>query len=642
MDRISSTSSSFVAAMQRRESIGITPDGKWYKKGFLSKIASLFCTLFWGYDEAYENAKNLIHSLSSPEIISLGKYNGLRQNSDWESEDLRKVVHAVKESIHNSVEREEQQIHALKEKREALKAHLTSQLPQTPITDLNKLIFNAEAWAYRSTAATLDRLYLQNLYLGFDQQNIEKTDPLPEDYSWLTDQLAEWQSHQFPCVRYVNGKNSDDVKMKILHCCRYRDFIALARNNTALLDLFFEAVFKRLPDSSTYAVDIFIQAMDVHKRLYDTGLDKRLHELNNNGIQFGQIGCTGDAKPIKDVKLLINGEYQSIADKNSALTIAPGVTRTVANIEAEFIAQIARFIVIEYLQDKGVYPFDGRLLDFNFDKEEWWKDLPIIKRMTRKEIEDAFHVSTQDDYAPSFVCASRTTPDLNANENHSWIELCIPLDDGTFNVVGISKFSDWFPVTLCEAFYHVYHTHLGYVTLLETNTFELCRDRLAVRLPPLTKQHFESVMEYLRDLFLRSRRKELIFQAGGDNCASEVMKFIRHNWPGLDIEPFATKALEMSLPSIFNLLITCRSLFPTDAAWDEFRRFFGWLSGSLSTYPRADGKGGIVNECLAGNEYYQQGITQLPARLWLEKEKITKRVEEYTKEHPAIAEAVAV
>ena len=636
MQSIHHAGPSLIRAIQQGESIGITAAGTWYHKNVIVRIINLFRQLFFQYDETLENAKNLAAYLSVPKRVSSDAIRGLCQNDAWNFSDIEPLVAAVKASIQSLVKKEEDEIRLLTERREKLETqHDPKQ--QTAIVELNRKIFSPERWSHRYAAACLDRGLLTQEYLGMDQERIRQTEPNRMDIRWLKWKLLQWQGRQFPEVDYLRGPNHDQMAEKIEYTCRYRDFISLARRNSALLDLYFQYVFKSMPDAFTNAIDLFIQAPKIQEDLRRTFLDKRIREVANNGIRFEQLATASPSgKPLKDVKLLIDGEHQSIADPSGSVRIARGVMTTVSRIFDEFEAQNTRFITMEYLQDKGVACFDGRLVDFDLSQEEWWKDLPVIRRMTREQVESTYGVPFREGYALFVIRGSRTTPDLSADGNHGWSNIIYPLGDGTFNVIAPGKFADWFPVGVLQAFYHIFHTHRAFVTVADTNEYMSSRDRISIPLPPLTENEFRHVMRDLKNELLRSRRGELVFQAQGDNCASWVRAFIGRNWPNLNIEPFLTRVEDLELPGPLAPIVQVKPCFPSAEGWQTFRRGFCSLFGAMEGHQSSDGHGGTRVVRLIDNHDWAEGVLQLPARAWRERDRVLAQMSQMS---PRVASA---
>jgi hypothetical protein len=626
MQPIGQSIPSLTQAIQQGESVGITDEGTWYYKGLLTRIINVVRRVFFGYDETLENAQNLAAFLATPKRVCSDTIKGLYQNDTWTPQDIAPLVAAVKASIQERTASEEAEIQTLVHQREQLES-LHDEKQQTAIVELNRKIFSPERWSHRHVAACLDRGVLSQKYLGMDQHEIEQTPALREDVDWLTQELLQWQSHQFPAVDYLNGPNDEQVRAKIEYTCRYRECIAAARQNRGFLELCFQSVFKSMPDNLTNAVDIFIQAPRIQEELRRTYLDKRIREVANNGIRFEQqSGESPIGKPLKDVKLLMNGEFQSIIDPSSMVRVAADVVTSVSRVFDEFEAQNHRFISMEYLQDAGVTKFDGRVLDLDLDKEEWWKDLPVIRRMTREQVESTYGIPFHDGYALFVIRGSRTTPDLSADGNHGWSNIIYPLDDGTFNVIAPGKFSDWFPVGLWQAFYHIFRTHKAYVTLVDANEFMSSRDRISIPLPPLSKEKFFELMGDLRNDLLKSRRGELVFQAQGDNCASWIQSLISRHWPALHIDPYQTRIEDVGLPGAIMPIVWAKSLFPNDEGWQEFRRWFCSLCGAIEGFQSPDGQGGTKTVRLIDHKGWHDGVLQLPSRLWVERERVLSQV----------------
>jgi hypothetical protein len=626
MQPISQTADSLVHAIQRGDSVGITSEGSWYYKGLVTRVINAFRRVFFGYDESLENAQNLSAYLANPKRVSSEAIKGLYQNDSFVLQDIAPLVSAVKASIQDRVTGEETEIHNLVDQRAKLEA-LHDAKQQTSIVELNRKIFSPERWAHRNASACLDRAILSQKYLGMDQRDIEQTLALRADVEWLTEELLQWQNHQYPAVDYLKGPNREQVLAKIEYTCRYRDFIAATRQNRALLELCFQSVFKNMPDNLKNSVDIFIQAPKVQEELRKTYLDKRVREVANQGIRFEQLGSASPTgRPLKDVKLLIDGELQSIVDPEGMVRVAKDVTNTVSQVFEEFKAQDSRFINLEYLQDTGVTRFDGRALDLNLDKEEWWKDLPVIRRMTREQIEATYGVSFKEGYAMFVIRGSRTNPDLSADGNHGWTNIIYPLDDGTFNVIAAGKFADWFPVGAWQAFYHIFRTHKAYLTLADPNEYMSSRERLSIPLPPLSKEKFLELMSDLKNELLKSRRGELVFQAQGDNCASWVRAFINRHWPDLNLEPYKTRFEDLTLPWLLKPIVLAKNFFPNETGWQQFRRGFCSLCGATEPHQSSDGQGGIRPVSLSNDPGYNEGILQLPGRIWYERDKILAQV----------------
>jgi hypothetical protein len=632
MQAISGSVPTFVHAIETSTPIYVTTDGQWRTKGVFERIWSIIRRTLFGYDEAVENAKRLAIALTKPTIVKINGCPGVTQNPAWSSDKIHSLVQAVKATLHDKATEENRCIRALSHQRDAFVTQTSCISSESPeVVELNRKIFSTDHWVHRHTLAMLDRAELAHRYLGMDQSTIDAIEPRPEDVQWLSQQLLDWQRQQFPAIEYLHGPNHQQVMEKIKHCCRYKDVIEKAKTNGALLELCFQSVFKRMPDNFTNAMDTFVQTPRILDHLKKSYIDTRIRELANEGIKFEQIATKGDGtcKPIKDVKLLMNGTLQSISDLNHVVTIAAKVQKTVKAVFDEFEAQNFRFISMEYLQEAGVTLFDPRLLHIDLNTKEWWKSLPILRRMTREQIERTYGVSLKDQYGLALLRASRASPTLSADSTHGWLNMIYPLEDGTYNVVAAGKYSDQFPVTLWEKFCHIFCTHRAYITVFDFNEFLNNRERTFVSLPIETKESFEAKMEDLRKELLRSRKGELVFQAQGDNCATWCVQFVLRNWPGLNIAPYYVPFYKLKIPTPFTFIVAARKWFPTDSAWQVFRRLICSLLGARRSRKATGGNGKPIDIRLTDNLEWYRGMIHLPSQLWFTRGTVAKQVAEY-------------
>ena len=83
MQQISNTAPALTRAIQQGLPVEITASGTWRHKNVLLRIVALFRRLFFGYNEALENAENLTAFLSAPKMVSSDAIKGLSQKDSW-------------------------------------------------------------------------------------------------------------------------------------------------------------------------------------------------------------------------------------------------------------------------------------------------------------------------------------------------------------------------------------------------------------------------------------------------------------------------------------------------------------------------------------------------------------------------------
>jgi hypothetical protein len=609
MQPVSKTIPELTQAIQQHKHITITPGGGWYHKSLLSIIVDLFRRIF-GYDESFENAKNLATYLASPQKVSSDAIKGLRQKDDWKFHEMNTLVTAVKESLRPSIEKEEAKILKLINRRKSLSA-------RTQIVALNQKIFALKNWPYRDVTARLDRGVFSQEFLGKNQPEIDQTQPLRRDTEWLKWQLAQWEPYQFPRTHY--DPHCDWVRARINRSCQYQTFIDAARENQALLELFLRAVFGNRSN-----VDVFIQTPNVQEGLEKALLHKRLQRTDNDGLRLGQLANSTE-KPIKIVTLFINGTHQSITNLSDTCQIDTAVT--VSEIIGECKNQNKSFISLEYLWDRGLARFDGRLFDFDIQQNEWWKKLPVIfQPLTIEQIQLMYGVTikslgTDDAYGLFIARSSRTTPDNSPKGAHSWCNIIYPSDKpGQFTLIAPGKYATWFPITVVEYFLHTFGSFKANITLCDLNEFISSREQISVSVGSMTKQQFLTGMDFLKTKLQESREGNLVFQSQGDDCAHFIQEFADVVFSPNKINLYKMRFEDLTVPAPLSLITKVKPYFPSEKSWQQFRRGFCYLCGAARSLQLSNGK--VVR--LSDFENYRSGHIDFPGGLWNHREEIAK------------------
>ena len=609
--QISHTAPALASAIQQGLSVEITAKGTWHHKNLLLRIVNLFRRIIFGYDEALENAKNLATFFAAPNMVSSGDIKGLSQKDSWDAEAMSSLVSAVKASLRHSVEKEEARIASLADRRNQMTASV-NESERVEVVELNRKIFSVKEWSHRYAAACLDRALLTQKYLGENQENIDKVNPNEADEDWLKGELDQWLAHQYPVIDYPD---CGGAFAEIYRACQYQDFISAARKNRALLELFLSSVFKNQSN-----IDVFIQAPEVQTELEKTFLYKRLQRSANGGLLLSQLQ-NHEGKPIKDVTLRINNKQQSIIDPSSTVEIAEGIERTVSHVFKECKAQNSRFIDQEYLWRDGLTQFDGRLLEFDLNQEEWWTHLPaMFQPMTKEQISAAYGVSLEGDekYALFVTRGSRTVPNMSIEDCHGWCNIIFPSNErGMYTVIAPGKYADWFPNSLREKGMHTFGTFRGQITLADFSEFISNRERISVPVSCLTKGEFLRAMGFLKTKLTDSREGNMVFQAQGDDCANFVQELSDHLWPG-KFNLFDLCFEELSLPATLRWILQLRPLFSTPQGWQRFRRGFCCLFGGMRGYRMRNGT--VVR--LKDFQKWRDGFLAVPTALWRHRDRI--------------------
>jgi len=609
----------FIQAIECGESLKVSRDGTWCKRWRITaRLRRLLAPIF-RWNDTLTTAENTSHYLLK---ASTKSSTGLLQ-SGLDPERVSSIVKAVKKTIESQKNKEEARL-----EKGTVKAYQDKVLSRTEASQLKKRFSRAPPSGARAIVARLDRANFTNYYLGLPQQEIEAREPKKADIEWVTEKLKTWQTLQFPEEDFFSEKSKEGTENKIVHCCKYTEFIEACREDEALLEQLFYSAFYNMPADCNDAVDLFIQAPDTTKKLQKLFLDKRIKTVANQGLKF--VGDSSERQG-KDVQLLVNGTYQSIVDPERELTIAPNVTRKVKDVFKTFEEHIYKICDLEYLQD-GICLFDSQLPGFDFSSK-WWEKLPIVERVTREEIEQRYR--DESDEKPIFaegealivLRASRTTPDLNVEGCHVWQDIAVPLGNDEFNLLSVSKFATYFPKGLIETFGFIFKTQEATITVVDSNKFMNSRERIAVALPPLSQEKFESHMKNIACDIQKAHERRLIFQAQGDNCTTWNKKVLKYTYDRFSITNFfKTEFQDLVLPSIIMPLLHIHRFVPTHTLKKFYRRSLSILFGAYSGTPVPDKDGIITTKRLTQNRRWNKGFLLLPAALFDSAEELKKAI----------------
>jgi len=586
-------------ALKEGACVQITLDGRWERRWWLTnKLRHLFARI--GLGIGVENANRFAAYLMDATIKG---EKGLKAPT-WDQDLLSNIVSSLKKDVEPFKQKEDGAVNNLTK---------TPYLNPKELVKINKIFSNPQETSRARHACTeLDRSLLMSTYLRVSQEDLQKNSPDPKDLQWLEQELEQWKSWQFPPV------DDSNPLPKLRRCCLYKEFVSTCRENKALLHLFFHSLIRNTPEEAVDAVDIFIQAPAIQKQLQRTALDQRIHAVGTAGLKFVE---TQDGN--KDVQLLADGRFQSIANPSHTLTLS-NTQLQIDDIFNRLIEHNERaFQDIEYLQN-GLSLFDSRLPHIDTLKPRWWEQLPIICKRSLEELEKKYGCSLKKDKAVCALCASRAFPDFSAQECHAWVEMAIPLHDGTFNIISVGMFAELFPHGLWETLQFAFGTYRADIITVDPNSFLTIREKTSVALPQLSEEKFSLAMELIGQEIDLAKQGQKIFQVQGENCASFVRTLARKLHPELNLEPFKTPFEKIDLPTFLMPVIWARLLFPNKQGWHAFRIAINRLLGAGKGYLLPGKHAKLVR--LLDNEAWRLGILQMPPQLFSNREELSKKL----------------
>lgn len=619
MEQISNSTEKFIQAVDRGASIVFSSqDGTWYERSIWARVLRcIMRVIFKTPDDAIELAMKFDAYLSS-KIVMVHKGNICGFQKQDLPFDVSKAISSVRKALDAIRATEDESLAVIDAKQAELLKN--ANFSKTVNILFEKYREGICAFGALSTSARLFRTERMLTYIAKSQEEINSTPVSVEDAEWLEQKLKTWQARQFPFVDYfVDGAASDKARAKLLRLCHYPDIVKEAKNNPVLLEQFFRTVFRNMPDWSVDSIDMFVQSPFIFGRLHRSIIDKRLSEFSVKGIAFTQEGVE-KGKPVKDVKLLVNGTMQSIADVSSMLKVSDKTSMTVRQLFAEFEELEYGFIEYEYLEDGGIRHFDARMPNIDPQDSDWWKKLPLVQRMTKQAIADRYGVAPKDGQALLILRASRQTPDLNVDGNHSWMDVTLPLSDGTYNVISVGKFAYRYPKGSLETLKFVFGSQPASITVVDPNRFARQRERVDAPVVPLDQEKFQKLMNLIRDDIVRANNKELVFQAQGDNCAAWIRKILFQVLPNFEVEPFEVSMMKTEVPAPLSPILSMRKFLVSDDVWNMVRIAMSWAA--IGNCELSDGRGGRKTVSLVDYKPWRISILNLPAKLFDTAEKI--------------------
>ncbi len=581
-------------AIESGASIATRSDGTWYERWDPLKLISFFRRLFgFEQNDNLQLASLVKHFIKSTEIISGNLHV---QHTPESNLDIKLAIRAVKQRLKPLRIQEQEERKAKLEALSELKTlwdltkdglalakqynpepdtigRLEESLSnlETKIKYLQKTIKHLEL----SNPATkkinkLKALFFAKVMRQEPQYVIENSNVNDKDRQWLKQELVQWKKPQFPAmpVQFDNdGKpifTNDDL-YKIEALCKYEKAVSLMREDRNYRDYIFKFVFKNTNESCPNAVDIAMQFPTLAKQISKSFIDKRVKRLANTiGLSFKEELDGSTIK--KDVFLRVQKENEPLRDMTRKITFLDKNTESPRVLSIDEIFKEFRFkddtgtSAFEYTEN-GIELCHPKKPLLNFASKTWWDGLPVLERLTRQEVEKKYNVTLAGKKAVLALRASREKDPLNIENNHGWLQVVIPREDGSFTVHGFGKYTFAYPQGTLETLFFIFNTHPGVIATIDENEFYAHREHCMVP-KTLSEAQFERLMDKMKRDLQDSLSGNMVFQSQGQNCCAWVQEVLddvfgkdeqgQYSIPRL----FEVPIIETSAPSPINKVIS--------------------------------------------------------------------------------------
>ncbi len=554
-------------ALESGSSISVNKDGTWHTRWEITRI---FRKLF-----GFENQDNLAVAsflkryLKSQEITTGSVKQGIFAHPVTDEQHIKAAITAIKKRLYPS--------------------------QPAAVRKINDIKRHFYAYQARKTP----------------QHTILAIPPSYNDQEWLKKKISKWKGKQFPDMA-TDISNEDSRKIDAISC--YAKTVQLLKVDKSYRDFFFKFVFKNTNGGCPDSVHVAVQFPELTQRLSLSYLDKRVKRVVQYcGLEYKASGENDPVQKEVNLRMKVLSEknqpeiqYIPITDltkkvplydiKNKAKARMMSVAEIFQAFQDKNNIQIGD---LEYTQE-GIslcYPTQP-LLDFN--KIDWWKDLPPLETLTKESIQVRYKIDMSKYHSVLLVNATREKDPRSAIGNHAWISVIIPKGDDTFTLHPIGKYPHKYPQGLLKMLASTFQTLPGVFTVVDENEFYFHRKLCCVP-KGLSTNQFQLLVEQLKNDFTNTA----VFQHQGDNCAAWVQQTLE-------------AVFGESFPKLFDISIyEAATPFPINIVSRSLR----WLQDHVSEPISHIARSAFAYLCgqdttLIAHKLWRKGRLSLPAELF--------------------------
>ncbi len=334
-----------------------------------------------------------------------------------------------------------------------------------------------------------------------------------ESVDFLYKEAVGWKrSHPLIGQAILSAKDL----MHLKKAAQYSEFIHLLKKFSLLKNKFLNWVLQDGND-----VIPFIEFPAAIEHIMDSKLSGRIN-------RHLRILKEGNAKLLC---LPFEGMYLSILDEDLTVTFRGNYTLTLREIFHIFSEKEVAVGNLEFMSEGivnwnlhrlGYWNADLKryiTVDMNLDK--WWEEMPVLENLNRRQLVKRFKVDVKSHGWVAAAVATRANPDLDFDATHAFLEVAIPLEDGTYNIYDFGKLATEYPANLMERLMMLTKTVHAAVAYPDDSIFYTTRQR---GFEPflLSSRQGRSLMDLIRRDINIAKQNNLVYQIESENCAKWV------------------------------------------------------------------------------------------------------------------------
>lgn len=418
---------------------------------------------------------------------------------------------------------------------------------------------------------------------------------------------------------------SDKESERLLQAAYYPAFVAMLMNSKKqtdptkdLTNVFFTWVLR---DKNNPL--LFIQFPRLQEKLQESNMSGRLGRMGSSRLKIFKELIPGEKIAQKIVTLPFEGKDLNILDDDAQVSLRGNWRPTVGEIFAIFKNKFRAAGDVEFLAS-GITNWNSYLwswwdadneeyCEIDLLQKEWWKQLPLFEVISREQAQKRYGPHLNGTLWNAAATSTRGTTTLNYDLSHSYLELAIPLSDGSYGIYDFGKVAKQFSTTVLEQLQLVCQNLYATIAYPDENVFYTHRQHAYHSFPMMPAEGL-ALMERIRRDMVLGRAENFVYQIETDNCAKWLHDHIEavlekeevpnlYRTPLLKAEPTGLVALLFKfirmLPILWQIPVLMACHLPFGAAQPT------WIIE----------QGEIVGKSMQSHAFWSKGEVYLPALL---------------------------
>lgn len=354
---------------------------------------------------------------------------------------------------------------------------------------------------------------------GLDRSNVD-----PIVTKKLCEAALKWkQGH--PLIDREEISSLEVKKMEDASC--YPEFASLILSNPKLADFFFNWVLQ-----NNNEVKHLVEFPATCERLKSVYIASRVGRMPGTFQILKNEKSEDIFEKIPTLPFYTKNQTEHINILNESRIVALddrfGAIKSYTINEIFKIFSMKKFEIgeLEMFKDGIRYWNCHHLGNIDLTLPEWWKLLPLVEELSKEEMEKRMDDTLSSDEWVVFLKSSRTTPDLDLDGRHGYLEVGIPQPNGNYGVYPFGIFPDYFPYTVIELVQFLARTNKAKISYPDENFFYSHRQQASHPIK-LSANEAKIFIRSLQKELINSRYGHLYFQFGAENCAYWAQKTVQ-------------------------------------------------------------------------------------------------------------------